>query len=206
MRAGVAIANAQENPDVGAALEAFGYDVTVLRQGQDLLDTVRRLSDAQRKGYGDQYAATAALNQAQEKLDRLYTAHRKLAAIAFKNEPDRLTALALDEARKKSLSGSFSQAWRFYSHLIEDEQAIEALGRFRITREQLEEGFTLLKQIETLNQAQEDEKSGAQRATKARDAAVDELHEWMSELKTVARIALADDPQLLESLQFGAIP
>ncbi len=206
MRTGVAIANARKNPNISAALEIFGYDDAVLQQGQDLLDATRNLSDVQRKEYGDQYAATAALNEAQEKAGRLYTAHRKLAALAFKGDTARLTAMAMDGPKKKSRSGQLTQGRRFYKHLLDDEQAIEVMGRFRITREKLAEVQALFDQIETLNQTQKDETGEAQRATKARDAALDELHEWMGEFKTVAQIALADDPQLMESLQFGAIP
>jgi len=44
-----------------------------------------------------------------------------------------------------------------------------------------------------------------QQATKARDAVLNQLDEWMSEFKQVAEIALAGSPQQLEALQFGAV-
>jgi len=43
-----------------------------------------------------------------------------------------------------------------------------------------------------------------QSAAKVRDAAVAELYEWMGEFET-AKIALADDVQLLEALEFGVV-
>ncbi|MEL6606343.1 MAG: hypothetical protein AAFP20_24355 [Cyanobacteria bacterium J06614_10] len=42
--------------------------------------------------------------------------------------------------------------------------------------------------------------SEAQAATQKRDAALDELQDWLSDFLAIAKIALEDDPQKLESL------
>jgi hypothetical protein len=44
------------------------------------------------------------------------------------------------------------------------------------------------------------EKGESQDSTKAKDAAFAKLDDWMSEFYAVAKIALEDNPQLLESL------
>ena len=44
------------------------------------------------------------------------------------------------------------------------------------------------------------EKGESQDATKLKDAPFIELEDWMREFYTVAKIALKDNPQLLESL------
>ncbi len=206
MYAGTAIANARETPDILAALGVYGYDDEVLQQGQDLLDTARALTDAQRKEYGDQFAATAARKEALEQADATYTAHRKLAAIVFKDNADLRTALALDERKKQSFSGWFDQATRFYNNLLANPDAVAAMARFRMTQEKLAEGQALVQQAQTLDRVRDREMGEAQRATQARDAAIDELSEWMAEFKIVAKIALAGDPQMLEALGFGVIP
>ncbi len=43
------------------------------------------------------------------------------------------------------------------------------------------------------------------RRSKAHNAALDELRQWMSEFKMIAKIALARAPQLFEALQFGVV-
>ncbi len=204
-QASIAIANARQNPRILDALSTYGYDETVLQQGQDLLDTARALTDAQRKEYGDQFAATAALQEALAAADRLYTTHRTLAKLAFKAAPGRRTALALDERKKQSFSGWLTQAKRFYANLLADADAIAALARFQITQEKLTQGQALVEEVERLDQKQEDEKAEAQQATRERDAALDALDDWLAEFHVVARIALTQTPQLLESLQPGAI-
>ncbi len=205
MRAGVAIANGQNNADISTALAAFGYDAAVLRQGQNLLDAARDLSDAQRKSYGDQYAATAALNATRAEANGVYSDHRKLAAIAFKDDPDWLAALSLDERKPKVFSDWLTQARRFYANLLGNDDALAAMDRFRMTRKKLAAGQALVEQTEALSQAQEQAKGKAKRATLERDAALAGLYEWMGEFKVVAKIALADDAQLLEGLEFGVV-
>lgn len=45
------------------------------------------------------------------------------------------------------------------------------------------------------------EKGESQDATKLKDTAFGELDDWMREFYAVAKIALEDNPQLLESLE-----
>jgi hypothetical protein len=81
--------------------------------------------------------------------------------------------------------------------------ALEKLAHFKVTREHLKQGLTMVEQVAALKALQEREKTAAQNATKDRDAAVDTLSEWLTPFRAVARIALAHIPQHLETLQLG---
>ena len=205
VRAEVAISNARQQADIFAALAGYGYDEAALEQGQALLDAVHAASAAQLGAYGAQYGATAALNEVWAKADRVYSDHRKIAALVLRDAPDRLTALKLDQPKKMGFSDWLTQAKLFYANLLANPDDLAAMARFRMTRERLVEGLALVRQTESRYQAQQDAKGKAQSSTQARNAALDELHRWMGEFKTIAKIALADDAQLLEALQFGVV-
>ena len=206
VRAGVAITNAANTPEIRAALAQYGYTAAQFQQGATLLAQAQARHAAQKQEYGEQYQATATLVAAQEQADAGYAIQRRLAALAFKKDPQRLHALGLDQPARRSFSGWLGQATIFYANVIGDAGARTALIRFNVTPEALAQGQTLVQRVVELNAAQEKEKYEAQQATQTRDAAVDELDEWLSELRTVAEIALAAHPQQLEALQFGAIP
>ncbi len=57
-----------------------------------------------------------------------------------------------------------------------------------------------MEQSFTLNSQQEQEMGEAKEATKERDAAIEAVSAWLSDFKTVARIAVEDKPQFLQAL------
>jgi len=58
----------------------------------------------------------------------------------------------------------------------------------------------LVQAVAEANAVQEKEKGEAQEATKLRDAALDDLDQWMSDFIAIARLALEERPQYLEKL------
>jgi hypothetical protein len=79
------------------------------------------------------------------------------------------------------------------------------LSRFNVTQADLQQGRARVQHVTQLNAAQEKEKAEAQPATKARDAALDALDEWMMEFKQVDEIALVSLPQQFKTLKFSAV-
>lgn len=200
------LANAQEQPEIATALGTFGYDPPVLQAGQALLDTARDLHDRQIKEYGEQHAATQAILKASKQADKSYTTYRRLAKVAFKNDPQRKTNLHLNQHKPQVFNPWYEQARHFYSALLADPEAQTQLARFNIGLAALQASQAQLEQVYTLKNTQEREKGEAQDATQQRNAALGDLDEWLSDLRVVARIALQDTPQLLEALNFRAIP
>ena len=124
----------------------------------------------------------------------------KVARVALKNNPGAVTKLSLSGTRKKSLSGWTAQATQFYKNALGDKEILTALKEFGMNEQKLKAGLNLVKAIETANLTQEEEKGQAQAATQTKDAAIDELQDWLSDYLAIAKIALEEDPQLLEGL------
>ena len=72
------------------------------------------------------------------------------------------------------------------------------------TKENLQLGWDLIIEVETLNTNQEEAKGAAQRATVEKDEAVAALAKYMYYFTDACRDALSDMPQLLEKLKMRA--
>jgi hypothetical protein len=207
VRADVAIQNALNDPEILTALTVYGYDETALQAGAALVTEAETLHRAQQAEYADQYTATEALNAARDEAHALYTEHLTLARVAFRDDSEARNFLDLDGRRKRTFSGWLKQAETFYTHLLETPDVLAALqARFPLEQSVFEAGRAQIAALVELNRAQEKEKGEAQQATKTRDAALDALDAWLDDYRAVAEIALQDQPQKLEALQFGAIP
>jgi hypothetical protein len=89
---------------------------------------------------------------------------------------------------------------KFYTTSIADVEIQTKLSRLKITPDDLNAAKALIPEVETLRAAYLKEKGESQDATTLKDAAFAKLDAWMSEFYAVARIALEDNPQLLEAL------
>lgn len=200
----LAIQNGQ-SPDIAAALAVYGYDAAKTSAGTPLLANAEAMQAAQKKEYSEQHAATTALGEAWKAADKTYGIHRKLAKLALRDDPDGQKALMLHEPKAQTLDPWLGQAGVFYKNLLESADLLAAMAVYNITDLMLTAARDAVVQVAVLNGDQEREKSEAQRATKSRDAALDALDVWYNEFRTLARIALEDDPQRLEALGLGTV-
>lgn len=199
-QARLAIANAQETPAIAAALAEFGYGAERMQQGQALYDAALTAQQQQQIEYGDQYGATAALQEARDRAQASYMRLVKISRIVTRNDPARQQKLGLNGARRQSLSGWLQQAQQFYVCALGDADFLAGLAEYGMSQEKVTAGRTELDAVVAAQDLQARERGEAQAATQTRDLAFDALREWLSDFITIARIALEEQPQLLESL------
>jgi len=196
----VAIDNALNNPKILSYLSDFGYNTARIQQGQKLYTVAAAAQLAQTAEAGGQISATATVNEAWAAAKKSYIRWVKVARVALKGNDGAATQLALSGKRKESLSGWLAQAKQFYSNALSDKGILKSLQAFGITEQKLKAGLAEIQAIEAANLVQEKEKGEAQAATQKRDAALDELQDWLSDYLAIAKVALEEDPQLLEGL------
>ncbi len=195
-----AISNAQTNAEIKAALAAFGYDDAKMQAGEALYARAAELQIKQVKEYGEQFAATDALNVAKATINKTYMVHLKIARIALHGDRGAAESLQLSGRRKETLSGWLKQAKALYTNALNSPAVLEALLQFGIAKKELSNGQAQVLNVEAKLNAQLKEKGEAQSATQLRDEAFDELQDWMSDFIAIARIALEDQSQYLEML------
>ncbi len=202
----VAIDGALADEGIRAAVEIFSYDEAKLQAGQTLYQEAQDLVNKQKAEYGDQYEATEIVQAAWNEANTAYMRALKIARVAFKGDTKARSALMLGGTRKNSISGWLQQATPFYANILNDPDRLAAMATFGYDQAKLEAEQALLQVVRDANVVQLKEMGEAQEATELRDAKMDELDDWMSDFKAVARVALEDNPQWLEKLGFGAIP
>ena len=193
----VAIENALGDKKVLQRLAVLGYDTKKIREGKVLRETTMMLQSVQKKEYGLQYKATDALRAAWEEAEELFAKHVSIARIVFKNNREVWNSLQLAGVRKRVISGWLEQARIFYVNAPEVASQLEAYG---VTLAELESGKAMIDAVAAAYARQKQEKGKAQQATRQRDEALAALKAWMSDFMAIARIALKDDVQQLESL------
>ena len=194
------------DPSVQAALTPYGYDVAAMTAARALYEEVQALTAAQKLEYGEQYEATQLFDAAWATADAAYINSLQLARIAFKKNSKGQSALGLNGRRKLSYSGWIEQATLFYQGLLATPALQAEMTKYGYNVAKWEAEYALVQAVVAANVTQEREKGEAQDATKARDAALDELDEWLSDFKAVSQIALAKMGQKLEGLGFGPVP
>jgi hypothetical protein len=120
--------------------------------------------------------------------------------VAFHREPGKLQNFHATGKRHRSLSGWLNDARILYTNLQETPGALETMAQYGYTAERLQEEQQQVEEVAQLHSRQLEETGGAQQSTQDRDHAFDDLCDWYSDFRAIARVALYDKPQLLEAL------
>ena len=88
----------------------------------------------------------------------------------------------------------------FYQLLDTTEKLLTPLKQLKITEQEIKKQLQLLTEVEQAYTDYQKEKGESQQATKDKNDAFDALDKWVTRFFKVAKIALEDRPQLLESL------
>ncbi len=193
--------NTSANAEINAGMLAFGYDAEKMQEGQALLDALIAADETQVKEYADQYAATNALQQAQDAVDQTYGVHRAIAKRLFPANTQAYRELLLNKRKARRRADWLRQATIFYSRLLANPEWIDQMATFGQTQAVLQAAQTALDNVANLDSVQQKETAEAQQATRARDEIWNEARVWLSTFLEVANFALQDNPQLIEAFK-----
>lgn len=196
----VAFENTASQSLISTIMAEYGYDSATMALGKALYDETRQAFDSNKKETDESTAAYQVFDGKRKELADVYSSHRKKAKVVFRN--DSVTADKLE------ITGTLPQAYikwletvkKFYSTAIADSDIHNKLSRLKISLDDLNAASSLIPEVEATRAAYLKEKGESQDATTIKDAAFAKLDDWMSEFYAVARIAMEDNPQLLEAL------
>lgn len=199
-RVGIVFENIKTQPELKTELAEYGYDEAEIAKGKTLYD--KALAEYQ-KNIKEGQEETSAHHLFRQKLDELtsiYATDRKKARIIFKDQPDALTNLRLKGRTAVSISTIIDDTRVFYSTLQQNEALLLPLKRLKINAEHITQQIQKLAEVEKAYADYTREKGENQQATKDKNQALTNMEKWVREFYAVAKIALEDKPQLLESI------
>lgn len=196
----VMIENSLSDPMIKKALEGYGFFEEKLLAGKKLYDEIVDLGSLQKKKYGERIVATAELNNAWKIAKQQYMRTLTIARVAFEENVKADKAIFLYGLRKRTLSEWLEQAQVFYANILNDSELMNILSEYGYSPEELRWESALIEQVVAKSLQQKKLMGESQEVTKIRDKKIEELVKWVSDLKTVAKVALAEDLQQLEKL------
>lgn len=195
-----AIENTLSTSEIAEAVNQYGYNVEKLTDGKRILDEAVLLCEEQERKYGDRYTISENKQTILEKAKKEYVKHVKLARIAFKDSAATFKQLGLNGKRADSMDGFLTEASLFYNLILNNTTFKEKMAGFGVIEEKILEIKQLLIEVNENRMKLSKAKSEAEQSTELRNKKLVEMDLWITSYIKVARVALEDNPQLLEAL------
>ena len=196
----VALENATAQPEIAKLMAELGYDAKEIAKGKKILEETRKAYDFKQKEDDETTQAYADYSEKRDELSETYSLHRKKGKVVFRNDLETLKQLELTGSLSQSYLKWFETVKKFYNVANESEEIQNKLKRLKITKEEIADALKLTNELNQVRAAYLREKGESEDATKEKNQAFDVIDDWMSEFYAVAKIALEDNPQLLEVL------
>ncbi|MBI9034443.1 MAG: hypothetical protein JEZ03_08235 [Bacteroidales bacterium] len=198
--ASLAINNGLKHEFILEAITPYGYGPDKLNEGLALYKETHKLYIGHSKKQNNKTYSTANLYSEWKLLNTAYIRKLKIARIVFENNTEAQISLQLKGKRDKNISNWMDQASTFYSNILINPTFIEMMNSLLITEDQIRTDLHKLENLRILKLKQDECKGIARQAKLDRDVKFKELKQWLNRYLAVARFALEDSPQMMESL------
>ncbi|GET28164.1 hypothetical protein [Prolixibacter sp. SD074] len=196
----VALENAEQQPEIASAMSDLGYDAAKIAEGKTLLAETQQTYGFNKTEDDETSEAYSSFAANRDAVDEIYRKHRKKAKVIYRKDPLMLAKLNIDGQIPESYAKWLEVVQKFYTEAIADTAIQEKLAGLKISLEELTATQAQIEELKNARTIYRREVGESQEATKKKDAAFAKMDDWMSEFYAVARIALEDQPQLLEAL------
>lgn len=197
---GILFENLKTQAELKTELSEYGYDDEEVAKGKALYD--KALAEYQKniKEGQEETSAYQLFTQKIGEVSEIYSTDRKKARIVFKDEPDTLINLRLKGKPSQSIAAMLDDMKVFYTTIQQNESLLNPLKRLKISAEHITQQIQKLTDTEKAYADYTREKGESQQATKDKNLAFSNMEKWVREFYSIAKIALEDKPQLLESV------
>lgn len=196
----VAIFNTLADADLQAAVAAFGYDTAKLQQGEQVYRRAVAAVDARALAWATQKTATVQLQATRLALNATYQTVAKVARVVLTSGD--LTALGLDQkGGMPRQAAAFSDATQLLFDNARKPGAIGAkLAEVGVGPDELDRAIEVREAWQSARFVRDNAISHGRNTTEEQTAALRDLTVWVATYIKIARIALREQPALLEKI------
>ncbi len=191
-----ALYNANEHPEIKARLKKYGMTPEEMKKGTALLNNVVLQHHGKGDCYGEKKTLAAQLAQQTKETRQQFRRHINVVKLALADQPVAIENLNVIPLAIQQDAWQ-AQATYFYAKVVD---YLDILKDYKLSAEELAQNQANLDALVTLRNRRKQLKGDAEEATRSRNLSLRALRLWMKEFYGIARVALADKPQLLEVL------
>ncbi len=199
-QARVAFENVGNQPTITAALTEVGIDTAYIDEGKAIFVNTRQAYDLNKVEDDETSVAYQAFDAKRAEVDASYKKDRKKAKVVYRKDNVTADILGVSGQMPRSYVKWFEITDKFYTSALANRVIVGSLSRYGITEQSLTATKTKITELASLRSKYLAEVGESQAATQTKDQAMLELENWMSDFYAIAKIALEDKPQLLESI------
>ena len=177
------------------ALAKYGFTPKDIKEGKGLLTNCTKQCRAQEQHYETQWALNHRIKDELKTTRAQFVEHVKVARFVFRKDAPVLHQLNVQRLERNE-NAWLKQANAFYERITPHATRLAPQG---VTPDELAQNQAALQAIVALREEQARIKGDAEDATQRKKQAQQELREWLSEFRKVARLAFKKSPQKLEA-------
>jgi hypothetical protein len=195
-----AMVNARDDKRIYSLIVEYNMTGERIEEGLTMLDNLVTADKNKTELHGLQLMARADLKRVFAEANPVYMEHVNFMKLHCRKDPAQLARLLLEVPRTRVINGWIRQADTFYTNLLLDPGLSGRLAVNAITVEKLQAGHENVGRVSQARIKYTEAIGMAQVATDQRNRLLAEFKYWMREFIYVCKVALKDQPQLLEVL------
>lgn len=191
--------NLKSNEQIVSELASYGVGEEEIAKGEALYRTAQEKYLEGIKLLQGENATRATFVAKYEQLQKVYADNRNKVRVIYKDNDVVLTNLKLKGRSSEAYSSVIANIRIFYVTIDQDNVLRKPLESLKITSEFVKEQLQKLSETEKAYAEYTDAKSKKQQSTQDKNKAFAELEKWGSYFYAIAKIALKESPQRLQS-------
>lgn len=196
----LALANATSNIDIANNMAIFGYDAAKISEGKAVLAATQQAYNFNKQEDQESVAARVAFNKIFDQVWDTFKLNYKKAQVVFRNDEVVKSNLMLFGSMPRQYAKQMEKMSLFYERIQADPAIQSKLATLATSAEDITAAVAALAEAKAARNTYQNEIGESQNATKVKNAAFEAIENWMDDFYAVAKIAMEDQPQLLESL------